>query len=254
MHLRSILATKLLVRGLAAPATITLSSPNIKAKRKSGAPATTPARGTRTSPRTSHNPYATTRASDQPKSALWATNWSSSGGVAKGSGENIPEEHAARALSFASPHSKKVFMLSNNLPSTSMSAESTHPAVAESSRPNKKFKKGKDGDDANSQDGTYDNEKDVVPITNKATDNTAGATDFIDEDMRLCHRKAFMKKAFPERNQVHSNAQVQSGSIKSCRPTAKVDYIIYVISNWEKGIQVKNMFPGPDRDRLIAFR
>ena len=64
-----------------------------------------------------------------------------------------------------------------------------------------------------------------------------------------------MAKAFPEGpgNRSHRNAQVQSGSMKTCRPKSEVDYIIYVITNWEKGTEVNKMAPGLDKDRLVNF-
>ena len=87
----------------------------------------------------------------------------------------------------------------------------------------------------------------------------SGSDDNIGDDigkgMRLAHRKAFMEKAFPVvPNQVHRNAQVQSASMKSCRPKSEVDYIIHVLNHWEKGTVVKEMDPGPEKDRLVSCR
>jgi hypothetical protein len=42
--------------------------------------------------------------------------------------------------------------------------------------------------------------------------------------------------------------------MKTCRPKFEVDYIIYVITNWEKGTEVNKMAPGLDKDRLVNFR
>jgi hypothetical protein len=146
-------------------------------------------------------------------------------------------------------------------PSTTLSGEKRQAVAksSESSQPTrKKVKIGDDdNEDANIQDGTYDDDVDFIPITDKGTD----IGDDIDERKRLeakkireDHRKAFMEKAFPQvPSQVPCNAQVQSAMMKSCRPKTKVDYIIYVLNHWEKGIEVKEMDPGPDRDRLVNF-
>ncbi len=85
--------------------------------------------------------------------------------------------------------------------------------------------------------------------------NGTSGRDDIDKGMRMRPQEAFMAKAFPEGpgNQSHPNAQVRSGSMKTCRPTSKVNYIIYVITNWEKGTVVNKMAPGLDKDRLVKF-
>ena len=176
--------------------------------------------------------------------------------------EYVPP-HPARSLSFATPQVGQGSQSLKKNPSTTISGEKRNPAVAKSSQQKKKVKIGDDDDKANIQDGTYDHYIDFFPITDKATDKTdkrmSGLDDNIGDDigkgMRLAHRKAFMEKAFPVvPNQVHCNAQVQSASMKSCRPKSKVDYIIHVLNHWEKGTVVKEMDPGPEKDRLVNFR
>ncbi len=38
-----------------------------------------------------------------------------------------------------------------------------------------------------------------------------------------------------------------------CRPQEELDLIAYGISNWKLGINLKEMEPGPERDRLTIF-
>ncbi len=64
-----------------------------------------------------------------------------------------------------------------------------------------------------------------------------------------------MEKAFPAgfEEKAFANAQVMSACIKTCQPQSEIDYIIYVITHWKKGTEVKSLPPGPERDRLISF-
>ena len=173
------------------------------------------------------------------------------------SGEEYVPPQPARALSFATPQAERPYQSSKKTHSTNISGDKCNPAVAKSSRPKKKFKQGEDDDDVSIQDGTDDKDMDFVPITDKAMENIIGkgtlGRDDIDKRMRMRHREAFMATAFPEGpgNQSHPNAQVRSGSMKTCRPKSEVNYIIYVITNWEKGTEVNKMAPGLDKDRLI---
>jgi hypothetical protein len=38
-----------------------------------------------------------------------------------------------------------------------------------------------------------------------------------------------------------------------CRPQEDLDLIVYVFSNWQPGIILEEMEPGPERDRLTVF-
>jgi hypothetical protein len=193
-----------------------MSSPNVKAKHKAGAPAI----GLRTSPRTNHNPYATGSASGRLKGPVRAGHLTSGGSFAKGrgvgsySGEEYIPLQPAPALSFATPQAERAYQSSKKTHSTNISGDKCNPAVAKSLRPKKKFKQGEDDYDVSIQDGTDNKEMDFVCITEKAMENIIGkgtlGRDDIDEGTRMRHREAFMAKAFPEGpgNQSHPNAQV----------------------------------------------
>jgi hypothetical protein len=58
------------------------------------------------------------------------------------------------------------------------------------------------------------------------------------------HRKIFMAKAFPP---VQEDA---ADYMLWCRPQEKVDYIVLVLCNWQEGVHLKQVLPGPERDRL----
>ena len=62
-------------------------------------------------------------------------------------------------------------------------------------------------------------------------------TDAIQKGIKMRHRQAFMENAFPAEleEKTFSNAQVKSAFTKTCQPQSEIDYIIYVITHWDKG-------------------
>ncbi len=58
------------------------------------------------------------------------------------------------------------------------------------------------------------------------------------------HHKIFMAKAFPP---VQEDA---ADYMLWCHPQEKVDYIVHVLSNWQEGVRLKQVSPGPERDCL----
>jgi hypothetical protein len=170
-----------------------MSPPNVKAKHKADAPAI----GICTSPRINHNPYATGSISGRPKGPVRAGHLTSGGsfakrrGVGSYSGEEYVPPRPAHALFFATPQAEGPYHSSKKTHSTNISGDKRNPAVAKSSRPKKKLKQGEDDDDVSIQDGTNNNDMDVVPITDKAMENIIGkgtlGRDDIDEGMRMHH-------------------------------------------------------------------
>ena len=65
-----------------------------------------------------------------------------------------------------------------------------------------------------------------------------------------------MLLSFPPKDQDEEtlNPQALSGSIPQCRPQKELDYIKYVVRNWEKGTKIRSMPPGEHKDRLLRFR
>ena len=112
--------------------------------------------------------------------------------------------------------------------------------------------------DAPFDDGYDDKEADFVPITNKAVNNIVDGkgTPEGDNSMIDQHRKAFMLKAFPPINphQSFDKPQSKSASIPQCRPQSEVDYIKYVVQNWQKGTEIRTMQEGDEKNELLQFR
>jgi hypothetical protein len=48
--------------------------------------------------------------------------------------------------------------------------------------------------------------------------------------------------------------QSKSAAILTCRPKSELDYITYVVDNWQVGVKVRDMDEGYDRDALVHFR
>ena len=64
-----------------------------------------------------------------------------------------------------------------------------------------------------------------------------------------------MERAFPpDAKEVNfDNPQKKSAPILACWPQAELDYIEYVVNNWQHGVKVQNMSPGPEKDQLVEF-
>jgi hypothetical protein len=107
----------------------------------------------------------------------------------------------------------------------------------------------------------YDDKDDVLPVTDApfgvtqqdarhlAEFNTAAAV--------AVHQLEFMQRAFPPQLANVGKAKTQgaaAASIKACRPQSEIDYIVYVLMNWQVGIRLTELNPGTERDRLQGFR
>jgi hypothetical protein len=65
-----------------------------------------------------------------------------------------------------------------------------------------------------------------------------------------------MQRAFPPQPANIGKKKTQgaaAASIKACRPQSEVDYIMYVLMNWQVGIKLTDMNPGTERDSLQKF-
>ncbi len=182
----------------------------------------------------------------------------------------------SRTLSFATPQAefanRSVSSLSwsTRTPSTKTSAEKRNLSVDSSnkfSEPRKKQKQsgGEDFDvsfEADIVDKDDKKDIDFLPKTDKAMDAViqgkgSWETDVILKGIKMSHRQAFMDKAFPpqqektfakafmdkvfppQQDKTYANAQVKSACMKTCQPQSDIDYIIYVITHWQKGKEPK---------------
>ena len=109
-----------------------------------------------------------------------------------------------------------------------------------------------DGHESPDDSQPPDKDADYVPITAAAADDvsSAGRKKIAGVHSLLVekHREIFMARAFPP------NQDDEGDGMLLCRPQSELDYIAHVVTNWQAGIQVKEMEKGPERDRLAQFR
>ena len=163
-----------------------------------------------------------------------------------------------RQLSFANllavPAGTSVSSLSQSTKTSSRGKRDgptfTNPSTKKTrSEPSLKFHSGESKDD--------DKDLDYVPVTNQAVNNIMEGKGTWEEDaMTANHRKAFYMKAYPVANphELFPKPQSKSASMQNCRPKTEVDYIKNVIQHWGKGIEIRNMDDGEEKDRLLSFR
>jgi hypothetical protein len=106
----------------------------------------------------------------------------------------------------------------------------------------------------------YDDKEDVLPVT----DAPFGVTqrdkrrlaEFNTGTVVVAHRLEFMQRAFPPQPANVGKTKTQgasAASIKACRPQSEVDYIVYILINWQVGVRLTELNPGTERDRLQSF-
>ncbi len=70
------------------------------------------------------------------------------------------------------------------------------------------------------------------------------------------HQLEFMQRAFPPQPANVGKKKTQgaaAASINACRPQSEVDYFLYILMHWQVGIQLTDLNPGTERDRLQWF-
>jgi hypothetical protein len=198
-------------------------------------------------------------------STLRAYPITSGGTTAVAKGGHTPPDNVGgtlvRSLSFATPVAVPA---SNSLSTLSQSTkETTKNTLGKCDAPSisKSSEKRMRGDPTSSFfDDKEDKELKYVPITDKAAKYFIGGygTKALDnnDDITKAHCKAFMLKAFPpvDRKKSYNNPQAKSASMAQCRPKSEVDYIKFVVANWQKGTEIHTMEEGKERDDLLSFR
>ena len=66
------------------------------------------------------------------------------------------------------------------------------------------------------------------------------------------HRQVFMSRAFPDTPD--GEEEKENDDQLWCRPQKELDYIVFVMNNWQPHIHLKTATPGPERDELTKFR
>ena len=117
-----------------------------------------------------------------------------------------------------------------------------------------------DDDDDDDNDGTQnkngnnnDGNEDFVPTTSAAESPTVDLDNDnpVLQEMIEKHRTVFMSHAFPPALAGGTNlTDIQLW----CRPQEELDYIVFVLSNWQPNVNLKTMEPGPEREHLTSSR
>jgi hypothetical protein len=80
--------------------------------------------------------------------------------------------------------------------------------------------------------------------------------DFNTATVVAAHQLEFMRRAFPPQPSNVGKRKTQgaaTASIKSCRLQSEVDYIMYILMHWQVGVQLTDLNPSTERDRLKTF-
>ncbi len=64
------------------------------------------------------------------------------------------------------------------------------------------------------------------------------------------HRAVFMERAFATQD---GDDGGDAEGFYLCRPQRELDLIAYVLMNWQTGVSLKEIEPGPEKDRLTKF-
>ena len=106
----------------------------------------------------------------------------------------------------------------------------------------------------------YNDEEDVLPVTDtpfgvRQRDKKRLA-EFNTATVVAAHQLEFMQRAFPPQPANVGKKKTQgaaAASINACRPQSEVDYILHILMHWQVGIQLTDLNPGTERDRLQWF-
>jgi len=99
-----------------------------------------------------------------------------------------------------------------------------------------------------------DKDTDYVPVTDTAAMNDNFKEGNSGEMAAIVnmHCRAFMERAFPP-DAEFNNQHKAAASINSARPQKELDYIEYVVKHWHHGIELKDMLPSLEKDKLTEF-
>ncbi len=106
----------------------------------------------------------------------------------------------------------------------------------------------------------YNDKADILPVTDvpfgvKQREERRLAA-FNTATVVAAHQLKFMQRAFlpqPTNVKKEKTQGAAAASIKGCKPQIEVDYIIYILMHWQVGVQLTDLNPGTERDRLQTF-
>jgi hypothetical protein len=107
-----------------------------------------------------------------------------------------------------------------------------------------------DDDDRSHHNSANDDDKDTdyVPITSSASEHKlSDRNNPVLMAMVQRHREIFMARAFPLLQPDDADYMVW------CRPQEELNYIIHVLDNWQVGVNLKQVDPGPEKEQLSKF-
>jgi hypothetical protein len=188
--------------------------------------------------------------------------------MARGGASTTPLADPARLLAFTPGQQASISSLSHSTkPSSTTNKRGPPSGMHASTGKKKKSNLGKKGSTrdmyvSNNDDdenlGTcpdeVDSDADFVDVTsarqhNRGRDSIATTnSDLLKKAMIDKHHQVFMERAFPT-----PQSNIPDAILSICRPQEELDYIRYCVEHWEVGTVIKEMQPGPARDRLSRF-
>jgi len=112
-----------------------------------------------------------------------------------------------------------------------------------------------DEDDFDSDVEKEDNESDYIPQTDEAV-NISSKENILGDSAEVIPnlKQAFMERAYPPgKKHSYTKSQSISAAIPTCRTKSELDYITFVVGNWQVGVKVRDMEIGYKRANLIQF-
>ncbi len=106
----------------------------------------------------------------------------------------------------------------------------------------------------------YDDKEDVLPVADAPFGvrqwDKRRLAELNTGTVVVAHWLEFMQRAFPTEPANVGKTKTQgaaAASIKACRPQSEVDYIVYILMNWQVGVRLTELKLGTERDRLQSF-
>ena len=96
----------------------------------------------------------------------------------------------------------------------------------------------------------------IIPQTDEAVNISSKDYIFGDSaEVIANHKQAFMERAYPlGKEHSYTKSQSISAAIPTCRTKSELDYIAFVVRNWQVGVKVRDMEIGYEKANLIQFR
>ena len=89
----------------------------------------------------------------------------------------------------------------------------------------------------------------IIPQTDEAVNISSKDNIFGDSaEVIANHKQTFMERAYPTgKEHSYTKSQSISAAIPTCRTKSELDYIAFVVRNWQVGVKVRDMEIGYER-------